>query len=125
MQMPPVQLSLSSSQRTQTESDMESIDQQVRAFLAARLGVSSDKVRDDVSYNSLILEWMAAEQGVPVEHVDDPVGPEGLRDSAGGELVVLMDLEKEFDFEMTLEEAQAIRTVGDIAMLVERYAGRE
>jgi acyl carrier protein len=98
------------------------INQQVHGFLADRLGIDVDDISDSTSYNSLILRWMAAEQGVPVEMVDDPAGEDGIRDSAGGELVVLMDLEKEFDFEMTLEEAQAIRTVGDIAALVERYA---
>lgn len=98
------------------------INQQVHGFLADRLGIDVEDISDETSYNNLILQWMAAEQGVPIEQVDDPAGDDGIRDSAGGELVVLMDLEKEFEFEMTLEEAQAIRTVGDIASLVERYA---
>lgn len=99
------------------------LDQQIRAFLASRLEIETDQISDEMSYNGLILQWMAREQGVPVEQVDDPAGPDGIRDSAGGELVVLMDLEKEFEFEMTLEEARSIRTVGDIVGVVERYKG--
>ena len=101
------------------------LDQQIRSFLASRLEMESDRIDDDASYNGLILQWMAREQGVPVEHVDDPAGSDGIRDSAGGELLVLMDLEKEFEFEMTLEEARSIKTVGDIIAIVERYKENE